>query len=258
MNSTPVWQRLHYTQTTAPQTTEGPVWYWLPGWSFTPDIFAGWYAHLPGTHFGLDYRHLHHPHHSGADAVELSFADTVQRLIEQSQPNAHWIGWSLGGALAASAAAPANAASLTTLATGSPFCQHGDNSWGMPPETLAAFIAGFRTRPAKTQQRFIGLCAQGSPDPKALMRALATHQYSTGPETDRSLLTTLNWLMDYDIPPINASLPARHIYANADAIHPGGLSPATRLEGSHSFWLEEANSQPLLEELMTIHSGNHD
>ncbi|MFL0807307.1 MAG: hypothetical protein K6L60_08480 [Oceanobacter sp.] len=218
------------------------IWYWLPGWGFDTKIFAPLYEKIPGQHFGLNYAHLL------SELTEPSFQAAAEYLANNSHATAHWVGWSLGGALAASACQTSQPARLTTLATGAQFCRQSDQGHGMPAETLAAFIQGFERQPAKTLKRFTALCSQGSLSPRALSRTLTANQ--NHPNTDvetAQLLTTLNWLTDFDItmnPHTGLAL-----YGDQDALAPGGLQPRHTLPGSHAFWLEDDNQSQVLAHL---------
>lgn len=239
-HATTCWQPLG----TAPaqpdcDNTDLPCWYWLPGWGFKADIFAHLCQHIPGRHFGLSYSALL------PALAEPSFKVASEYLIQHSNPNAHWVGWSLGGALAAAVCETQSHARLTTLATGKRFCRYGEANHGMPAETLAVFIQGFERQPAKTLKRFTALCSQGSHNPRELGRTLAAHQYT--PDQDMAaeqLLTTLNWLTEFDVtvrPNTGLAL-----YGDQDALTPGGLQPQQTLSGSHAFWLEPDNQSQIL------------
>ena len=235
------WIRLADSTTQHNQT----LWYWVPGWSFKADVFLPLIEHLPGRHMGLCYDSLL--------AQSDSFQDAVQQLIQQSEDHAHWVGWSLGGALAAMAAPAKAPLQLHTLATGQTFLQRDtdQSGFGMPAATLDLFEQGLQAQTAKTLKRFLGLCtagcAGGREEMRQLMRQLGEHQLGN-PHT---LVQTLDWLRQFQLPDTLADDSQRGMafYANADALNPGGLTPAIEMTGSHAFWLEQNNLPTLIERL---------
>merc|ERR1711879_65934 len=98
------------------------LWYWLPGWSFTANIFESLYRQIPGRHMGLDYQALYHA------LNQQGFESAVTALRHQSSRHAHWVGWSLGGAIATATSSTLNARSTTVFGTGSQFCQTSDHN----------------------------------------------------------------------------------------------------------------------------------
>ena len=238
--SLPEWQAL----TTEHSDTTGPVWYWLSGWSFAPGVFEALVHQLPGQHLALNWH-----------AASGSFDAFASRLAATAEPDAIWIGWSLGGALAMRAAVTAKARTVVTLATGQRFCKPApDSNWGMAADVFAAFQDGLQQQPEKTLKRFLGLCAQGSNERKALMQALASHQLNPA---ELDLAHSLAWLGDYDLGTDQqaltaAGIPQQHLYASADSLSPGGLTPATTLGHSHALLLESATTPQLLALLQTL------
>ncbi|WP_221794549.1 thioesterase domain-containing protein [Oceanobacter mangrovi] len=259
-------------------SNEGAVYYWLPGWSFSADIFAAISQQLPGQHYGLDYRALWaalQEKSATADfaaAVELissSPGHTDQQQTAQSRP-AHWIGWSLGGALAQACCSqlankPQAAQSLTVLATGNRFLQQQAGDSGMASDTFEAFCAGFDKLPAKTLKRFLMLCCQGADNAKNLASELAQFQLplqNSDESSNQTLLaTTLQWLTQYDL---NQQYPLQNLtdsavwYASSDALTPGDLQ-AKQLANhgqSHAAVLEADLQDALIQRLQLL-AGSH-
>ena len=219
-----------------PDTT---TWYWVPGWSFDANVFLPLAKQIPGQHFGLCYQSL----------LELTngsdFEKATETVARHSVVHANWVGWSLGGAIASAIADSKQANQLTTLATGETFLQQDSISeHGMPGEILDAFEQGLTALQAKTLKRFIGLCASGCLGGRADMRQLAGILSENQIEDANTLMTTLNWLRQFYLPDTKCENQA--LYADADALNPGGLTPSTNLPGSHAFWLEETNQQAIL------------
>ena len=203
-------------------------WCWLPGWSFSAEVFRPFWEALPGQHWMADYQNT-------ASSLEQACA-----LAADAPANAIWVGWSLGGAIAALSAEAANAAALVTLATGKRFLADNNHS-GMPAKDFDAFCSGFQASPEKTLKRFLSLCAQGADDARSLMKTLKASQLDAEP----ALADSLNWLTQYDL---NApALPGVHFYSQSDALQAQGLAPAAYSQsGSHAFFLTADGQQELL------------
>ena len=101
-------------------------WCWLPGWSFSAEVFRPFWEALPGQHWIADYQNT------------ASSLDQACTLAADAPANAIWVGWSLGGAIATLAAESANAAALVTLATGQTTQRRGLRQSAQPLGPLAA------------------------------------------------------------------------------------------------------------------------
>lgn len=203
-------------------------WCWLPGWSFSAEVFRPFWEALPGQHWVADYQH------------STSSLEQACTLAADAPANAIWVGWSLGGAIATLSAVAANAAALVTLATGKRFLADSDHS-GMPAKDFDAFCSGFEANPEKTLKRFLGLCAQGADDARGLMKTLKDSQLNAEP----GLAESLTWLTQFNL---NApALPGVHFYSQSDALQAQGLAPsAFSQSGSHAFFLTADGQQELL------------
>lgn len=217
-------------------------WCWLPGWSFTADVFRPFWEVLPGQHWIANYQNT-------ARSLDQACA-----LAAAAPAKAIWVGWSLGGAIATLAAAKANAAALVTLATGRRFLAdaaqgdlaNNDHS-GMSAEDFDAFCNGFEANPEKTLKRFLSLCAQGADDPRTLMKTLKACQLDAEP----ALRDTLGWLTQYDL--TAPALPGVHCYGQTDALQAQGLEPTViSPAGSHAFFLTADGQQALLRWLQPL------
>ena len=199
----------------------------VDGWSFSAEVFRPFWEALPGQHWVADYQNT------------ASSLDEACALAADAPANAIWVGWSLGGAIAALAAENANAAALVTLATGKRFLADKQQD-GMPAKDFDAFCCGFQTSPEKTLKRFLALCTQGADDARSLMKTLKTSQLAAEP----GLADSLNWLTQYDL--CAPALPGVHLYAQTDALHATGLSPAAlSSSNSHAFFLTQRGQKEL-------------
>ncbi|UXD86778.1 alpha/beta fold hydrolase [Thalassolituus hydrocarboniclasticus] len=238
----------------------GPDWFWLPGWSFAPEVFAPLYNQLPGQHYGFDYS-------ATGVADNSDFNTCAQALINQApvspQRPAIWVGWSLGGALACTALSVSAAASATqktlnttliTLATSAAFCRlQAEDEFGLDADLLEQFSQNMQQQPEKTRRRFLALCTQGAADARPLSRLLASHQLND-PAT---LLPGLDWLRSYRLNPASGSRlrvrQEQHWLGSHDALNAGGLNPVYYSPGhSHAFFLEPEGQAALLTRLQAL------
>tara|TARA_Y100001934_G_scaffold230433_1_gene278056 strand:+ start:3739 stop:4494 length:756 start_codon:yes stop_codon:yes gene_type:complete len=216
-------------------------WLWLPGWSFSADVFETFYDELPGHHWAADYLNCA----VSFETAAASLAATAPGTGDGVNLPAIWIGWSLGGALAAKAfsatPAPRNHF-LVTLATGQRFLSDKTGN-GMPTEDFEAFSQSLTSNAETTLKRFTGLCAQGSSEACSLMKQLKSSQHPVRSELNH----TLEWLRYEDLLP---SLRSLHLYGHADALKPSHMPPAELSPGeSHTFFLTTEGKHHLLERL---------
>lgn len=98
-----------------------------------------------------------------------SLAELADAMGDDLSPDAIWVGWSLGGLLAAALLGqlPAPRA-LVLLGMGERFC-HDE---GIPPTELTAFRQAFARAPQATHRHFLRWQLTGEPDPRAAHRQL--------------------------------------------------------------------------------------
>jgi malonyl-CoA O-methyltransferase len=217
----------------------GPDWLWLPGWSFSADIFLPLAQALPGNHLGLDYQQ-----------TPADLSATLQQLSAEAPANAIWVGWSLGGALAHLAAPQCSAKALVTLATSPAFCSpDADADFGLDADLLQQFIQGYQQAADKTLRRFLALCTQGASDPRTLIRTLQASQLPSSTALEHSL----RWLQEYHLPSLSHLPVQQHWYGPADALNARGLQPARYSPAnSHAFFVEDGGQAPLIQELRAL------
>ncbi|HEY5718502.1 MAG TPA: alpha/beta fold hydrolase [Motiliproteus sp.] len=144
------------------------------GWGFTASAWDSWLPQLENDYavtrvslpgFGTDTALLEDLN-AAADAL-------ATQLAAAGQSPAIWVGWSLGGQLAAAVAArhPALVQGLLTLGTNPCFVANGD--WpGMSMTDFDSFYQGVRSTAAKTLGRFLMLQGQGDSAAKQVVREL--------------------------------------------------------------------------------------
>ncbi|MDF1762080.1 MAG: hypothetical protein P1U57_01605 [Oleibacter sp.] len=252
-------------------------WCWLPGWSFTAEVFLPLIESLPGTHWGANY--LTDTFLTDTQLTDNASPEAVaQQLFNQAPKPAIWIGWSLGGALAVLAtqlsaqvvnkamtessdsALPSESPikGLITLAAARTFISDdcSNEIGGMPKDTFAAFRQSLINTPSVTLKRFAGLCVQGHPRGRQILKELRKYQHPE--DQQQALLHTLDWLQIIDLSQTMHTLPISdkncvHMYGQQDALSPLPLLAAKTNNGnSHAFFLAEAGQQEVIEQLLSF------
>lgn len=131
----------------------------LPGWAMPATIFAPLLPLLP-AHCRVT---IITPRYGA------TLADSAAAAIQHAPPRAVWLGWSLGGMIAAQVAAdfPDRVATLINIATNLVFVARQDWPHAMAAATLAAFEANFAAAPQASLSRFLTLQCQGSTTARA-------------------------------------------------------------------------------------------
>ena len=238
-------------------------WYWLPGWSFQPEVFKSLSKQLPGTHLGLDHLALFKAIRTDGSSAP-TFADAVTAILKQTRHSGHWIGWSLGGALAQACCSqlqqqPQGAIDLTpliltTMATGNSFLQYNVGEHGMAADVFFAFCRSLDKMPAKTLKRFVALCCQGVENQRELATHILKFQFSGEDEHLNMLSNSLQWLTQYQLNkhfPLTDGFDSTAIYAANDAMSAGGLQARQLLTLGHSHALpQEQQALDALQQLL--------
>jgi len=110
-----------------------------------------------------------------ADAPQpYSFDAVAEQLLAEAPQQAHWLGWSLGGTVAAAVAsrAPERVQSLTLIASTPCFVQREDWQCAMTDEIFTGFQQSLDANAAKTLTRFIMLQTQGGSAAREILRQL--------------------------------------------------------------------------------------
>jgi pimeloyl-[acyl-carrier protein] methyl ester esterase len=221
----------------------------LHGWGMTSAIWQSWLPQLEN-----DYRllliDLPGLGSSPFDGDQYSVQAVVDQIAVQTeslfdQP-AIWLGWSLGGVIAAQLAAsyPQQAKALITIATNPCFVQREDWEQAMDTATFEGFQQALEQHPAKTLNRFAMLQVQGDPQAKALLRQLK--QLLADTDSPSHLAESLALLAD-DYRPLFAGLeiPRLHLFGSADALVPVAVSQQPLLQ-AHSQVIEGSAHLPFI------------
>jgi pimeloyl-[acyl-carrier protein] methyl ester esterase len=111
------------------------------------------------------------------------------RAIAERTPPAVWIGWSLGGLVALTAALehPQHARGLGVICGTPKFSRGEDWPYGSDPKLVRQLADDLETDYHATLERFIALEAMGSPDPRAELRHLRSLMFTRGEPNMRVL-----------------------------------------------------------------------
>lgn len=178
----------------------------------------------------------------GAPHDEAGFSACAARIAATLPPGSTVCGWSLGAllALAAARAAPDRVGRLVLIGATPRFTAPPTDSAppGLPPETLAAFVAALAADPAATRARFVALMHQGDARARALIRALASALAEPHP-APTALARGLAWLGTVDLRAAVAAIrqPTLLLHGAHDPLMPlaaaewlAATLPAARLE----------------------------
>lgn len=215
----------------------------LPGWALAPQTLQplreALLERLPDV--GVDILPL--------PAIQLSSLETdLSSLAQQIKPGV-LVGWSLGGMLAVQLHRrfPEHFPRVATLASNACFVERRDWAQAMPTETFKSFYQDYRDAPEKTLKRFALLVAQGSPQARQLVKALAWDELEA--EQRLHALAVLG-MLDNRVALSRPLQPMLHCFAGQDALVPvaaaeaiAALHDASRVvvheQASHALPLEQ-------------------
>lgn len=151
----------------------------------------------------------------------------VDWLLQQIEPGAMLLGWSLGGMLALAAAARSlhqddggRISRLILIGSTPAFIQHPGWSPALPAAELATFRSAIAADAEAMLPRFIGGFNRGDNRAKAVTRELLER---ASPRPDSTvLLAGLDWLRDLDLRPLLAGIrqPLLILHGQADPLMP--------------------------------------
>ncbi|MEH6625860.1 MAG: alpha/beta fold hydrolase [Motiliproteus sp.] len=189
---------------------------WLPWLPLLESHFSVIRVDLPGLGRSSGFA----PEHYELATVAEQVAAAVSPLLQQP---AIWLGWSLGGLVAAeiSRRHETRVKGLVTLASNPSFVQTADYCSAMDTNTFTEFQSQLATDWGKTLGRFIMLMAQGDSQPRALIKQakMTLELYQQLPP---SHLPEALALLQQDQRKLFAGLnaPRLHLFAEQDALVP--------------------------------------
>lgn len=177
----------------------GPALVMLHGWAMHGGIFAA-LAESLARDFTLHIVDLPGHGYSRDSQVRLSLP-TVAADIAARTPPAPWLGWSLGGLVAAHAAQqfPESVRGLAMVCASPCFVHRADWPLGMPAGVFRQFAADLRSDYRGTLDRFLMLEAQGSDHMRAELRLLRDAVFTRGEPDPEVLCSGLDILEQADL-----------------------------------------------------------
>ncbi|MCU0934475.1 MAG: pimeloyl-ACP methyl ester esterase BioH [Gammaproteobacteria bacterium] len=180
----------------------GPPLVLLHGWGFSSAVWEPLTADLARS-FSLYLVDL--PGHGGSrdplpDETPAEVAREIQTLVP---PSAGWIGWSLGGLVALSAALgpPPGPRAILLVAATPRFLAAPDWPHGVPGPTLSGFARDLREDLQGTLGRFLALQTRGARRGAETARVLRRVLRQGPPPRPTGLARGLSWLRETDLRP---------------------------------------------------------
>ncbi|WP_458527297.1 alpha/beta fold hydrolase, partial [Onishia taeanensis] len=132
----------------------------------------------------------------------------AKTMADDLPQDALWIGWSLGGLLAAALLEHLQAPrALVMLGMRERFTTRAEARGGVTPTALAAFQGAFDQDPSATWRHFLRWQLGGEPRPRQVHRQLQALMSDTPPASPDSLAAGLDWLAKRDNSGICATPP---------------------------------------------------
>lgn len=184
-----------YTQTSG----SGPELLLIHGWSLHAGI---WDRLLPllEPHFRVTCVDL--PGHGRSDwQGEETLDAMVEAVLSVAPAKAAWLGWSLGGLVAARAAllAPARVSALVEIASSPCFVRKPDWQSAMLPALLDGFAAELAEDYVRTLNRFLALQVRGSENSSEVLKTLRALMLVHGEPDTAALRAGLELLRTTDL-----------------------------------------------------------
>lgn len=169
----------------------------LSGWGVDYRIWQTLAAHWPNT---VEPSAVEWPGYGDSPALPAptSIAALAERMAPELPSDAVWVGWSLGGLLAAALLdyLPSPRA-LLLLGAGSRFCSDGDDG-GVTTQELASFQRAFQREPVATWRHFLRWQAHGEPNHRGAHRQLRERLGDQPTAEIATLAQGLAWLETLD------------------------------------------------------------
>jgi pimeloyl-[acyl-carrier protein] methyl ester esterase len=177
---------------------QGPDLVLVHGWAMHGGIFAP-LSEILQRHFTLHVVDLPGTGFSRDETIDADLSRVANALLDEV-PRAVWIGWSLGGLVALTAALqrPDRVRGVVEMASSPRFLIDAD--WpGVSAKTFEQFEAGLRDDYRVVVERFLALEVLGSPDPQTELRELRAHVFERGEPSLDALTTGMRWLEAADV-----------------------------------------------------------
>jgi pimeloyl-[acyl-carrier protein] methyl ester esterase len=221
----------------------------IHGWAMHGGILAPLVEALSArcTMYVVDLPGHGYSRHSGIPLEPLACA----RAIAANTPPATWLGWSLGGLVALTAALelPHAVRAVAPMCATPRFVRAGDWPQGNDAAMVRQLAADLEADYKATVERFIALEAMGSPDPRAETRRLKDEAFSRGEPDPRVLMEGIRLLEATDLRPRLSGLrqPSLWIAGRRDRIvHPEAMRWSATATGGRFEEIAHAGHAPFI------------
>jgi len=204
------------------QRGDGPDLVLLHGWGLHGGLFAP-VADALAKYYRLHLVDLPGHGRSPMPEGEYTLTNIAAQIAAVVPAGATWLGWSLGGRIALTAAANIQVVSKLILVGANPcFVQQPDWPHAMPVAELAQFATSLHDDYRATLQRFIALQSRGSERGREELRRLRETLFDHGEPAKAALAAGLQLLGDTDLRPLLASIkqPTLIIHGERDTLAP--------------------------------------
>lgn len=183
---------------------------------------------------------------------------TCARAIADATPSAVWLGWSLGGLVALSAAVdiPQQVRGLAMLCATPRFVVAEDWPYGRDASLVQQLATDLETDYHATIERFLALEVMGSPDPRADLRRLRAEVFARGEPDLRVLQEGIRILDQTDLRAALPQLDAGSSWWSAGRldrlVHPAAMEASANLCGGEFHVIAHAGHAPFLSHPDTV------
>jgi len=206
----------------------GPDLVLLHGWGMNSTI---WQPVLPSLAKNCRVTCIDLPGHGRSPEMEWPPDQVIDLLLDVAPSRAYWMGWSLGGMLAAMVAAkyPERVTGLITVSASPRFTQTNDWPSAMPEDQLLSFVQELEQDPSTVLKRFIALQFLGAYVDKQTIRRLQ-HEVGSQPASIRALQQGFELLRLLDLREVFAGVqsPMLGLFGEHDRLVPARVARAIK------------------------------
>jgi pimeloyl-[acyl-carrier protein] methyl ester esterase len=221
----------------------------LHGWAMHGGVFAPLVAAL-ATRCTMYLVDMPGHGHSRESSLPLTLAG-VAAVVADATPPATWLGWSLGGLVALTAALdrPASVQGLVMIDSSPCFSRSDDWPQGSEPALIRQLATDLAQDYRATLERFIALEAMGAADPRAELRHLRELVFDRGEPDARVLQEGIGILETTDLRPRLAELvpPSLWLAGHRDrVVHPAAMAWSSAQCGGEFVDIPHAGHAPFI------------